>query len=113
MATAKLPDALSRRHLLEGQLDPAKAQAIGQAYLDADREVEALDFLARGGATDVLEVLQAAAIDRGDLFLTRSVARALGLDPGAETWQKVAEAAERGGRLRDAETARRLATVGA
>ena len=41
MANVKLPDPLARRHLLEGNLDAAKARAFGEAYLDAGREVEA------------------------------------------------------------------------
>jgi len=113
LATAKLPDPLSRRHLLEGQLDAAKARGIGEAYLEARREVEAIDFLARGNATEALETLRAAALERGDVFLMRAVVGALGDDPGSATWTQVAEAAERGGRARDAETARRLATIDA
>ena len=45
MATVKLPDALARRHLLEGGVDPAKALGIAEAYLEAERELEAIAFL--------------------------------------------------------------------
>ena len=51
MAKVKLPDALARRHLLEGTLDAGKSRAYGEAYLEAGREIEAIDFLARGDAT--------------------------------------------------------------
>lgn len=111
MARSKLPDPLARRHLLEGDLDAGKARAIGEAYLEFGREVEAVDFLARGDATEALEGLWAAALERGDVFLMRAVTRALGADASAEEWTKLAEAAAAHGRERDAETARRLATV--
>ena len=111
MAKAQLPDPLARRHLLEGSLDADKARAVGELYLAAGREVEAIDFLARGEAMEALGALRDTAISRGDVFLMRGVASALGEEPDAATWTQLAESAERSGRLRDAETARRLATV--
>ena len=41
LANVKLPDPLARRHLLEGTIDPGKARSIGEAYLAAEREIEA------------------------------------------------------------------------
>lgn len=111
MANVKLPDPLTRRHLLEGQIDVAKARAYGEAYLEAGREVEAVDFLARGEATEALVSLRTAAADRGDVFLVRVVSGAIGDEPGPELWTRVAEAAAAAGREADADTARRLATV--
>lgn len=112
MAKVKLPDPLARRHLLEGKIDPAKARAIGEAYVAADREMEAIDFLARGDANDVLESIQGTALERGDVFLFRAAVGAADTAVDAATWTRLAEAAERAGRERDAETAKRLATVG-
>ncbi len=112
LARVKLPDPLARRHLLEGRIDAAKARAIGEAYLAAERELEAIDFLARGEANDALESLQATALERGDVFLFRAAAGAAGAAVDAATWTRLAEAAEQAGRERDAETAKRLATVG-
>lgn len=112
MANVKLPDPLARRHLLEGKIDAAKARAIGEAYLAAERELEAIDFLARAEAIDVLASLETTALDRGDVFLFRAAANAARRAVDAATWAALAEAAERAGRPRDAETARRLATVG-
>ena len=111
MAKVKLPDALARRHLLEGKLDAAKSRAYGEAYLEAGREIESIDFLARGEATDSLVQLQEVAVERGDVFLMRMATAALGTDPGAEAWIRLASAADAAGRERDAESARRLATV--
>ena len=118
MAKSALPDPLSRRHLLEGNLDPAKALVYAQAYLAAGREVEAVDFLAasepasNAEAQQALSTLREAALERGDVFLMRVTCRALADEPSAATWQSLADAAQRAGRLEDAETAQRLATVG-
>ena len=123
MAGLKLPDPLSRRHLLEGDLEPAKALALAKAYLEDGREVEAVDFLAavlaavgpdsNAEASEALCELQAAALERGDVFLMRAASTALDREPSAETWRALAEAASRAGRPQDVETAERLATVGA
>jgi hypothetical protein len=111
LAPTKLPDPLSRRYLLERELDPAKALAYAEAYLEAGREIEAIEFLGRAGARERLEELQAAAIERGDVFLMKAVSAAVGREPSAEVWRELGEAAVRAGRERDAETAARLATV--
>jgi hypothetical protein len=113
LASIKLPDPLARRHLLEGQLEAGRARAIGEAYLEAGREVEAIDFLSRGQANESLEALKTTAVERGDVFLMRAVSKALDVEPGPDVWTRVAEAAERAGRTREAETARRLATIDA
>ena len=118
MAKKDLPDPLSRRHLLEGDLDPAKAFALAEAYLAADREIEAVDFLAvahagsHAEAADRLVALRVIALEQGDVFLMRAASAALGEEPSTEKWRALADAASRAGRERDAETAMRLATVG-
>ena len=113
MARSKLPDPLAKRHLLEAELEPAKAKALADGYLALGREIEALDFLKRANATEAIEALQRAALERGDVFLLRRVAQVLGRDPSREQWQALASAASAAGRERDAETASRLATVDA
>ena len=118
LARLKLPDPLSRRHLLEGNLDPAKALAFAQAYLEVEREIEAIDFLSKAGggeneeAATLLRGLQEAALERGDVFLMRAASGALGEEPQAQTWRALSEAASSAGRPREAETAARLAAVG-
>lgn len=107
----KIPDPLTRRHLLEGGLDPAAARQIADAYLAAGREVEAIEFLGMAEATEDLEEIQRQAVERGDVFLLRAASRALGHDAAPAEWTALAEAARRNGRERDAETAMRLATV--
>lgn len=111
MAKSNLPDPLTRRHLMEGGLDPAKARNVGEAYLAVGREVEAIDFLKMADAKEALESLRDEAIERGDVFLMRAASGALRDEPSSATWLKLAEAASAHGRERDAETAQRLATV--
>lgn len=111
MSKAKLPDALARRHLLEGKLDAKKARAFADAYLEQSREIEAIDFLARAEATDELKRLQKEALERGDVFLMKAASVALDDEPDAQAWSALASAATAKGRLRDAESAARLATV--
>ena len=107
----KLPDPLARRHLLEGDLDSVKALAYGEAYLEAGREVEAVDFLGVAEANELLAGLQVAAVERGDVFLMRIASAALSDEPSSERWTQLADVASAAGRERDAETGRRLATV--
>jgi hypothetical protein len=113
-----LPDPLSRRHLLEGGLDESKAASLAKAYMDEGREVEAIDFLSAANpgsnpaAREALVALRDTALERGDVFLMRAVSAALDEEPSGEVWHALAEAATRGGRVQDAETAQRLATVG-
>lgn len=111
MARTKLPDPLARRHLLEAELEPVKAQTLADGYLALGREIEAIDFLVKAKAEAKLVALEAEAVERGDVFLLRRVALALGREPGPERWRALAENASRVGRLRDAESAVRLAAV--
>ena len=115
----KIPDPLSRRHLLEGNLDGAKAMALAKAYLAVGREIEAIDFLIAADPTSneeakrALSELQDTAIEHGDVFLMRSASAALREDPTPDAWRSLARAAASAGRPKDVETAERLATVGA
>lgn len=111
MARTKLPDPLARRHLLEAALEPAKAQALADGYLALGREIEAIDFLVKAKADAKLAALEAEAVERGDVFLLRRVAAAIGREPGPERWRTLADNASHWGRLRDAESAVRLAAV--
>jgi len=111
LATTKLPDPLSRRYLLEREIDPSKARALAEAYLESGREIEAIEFFARAHAEEPLRALQASAVERGDVFLMKMASQALDDEPGAATWRALQEAATRAGRDRDAEMASRLASV--
>jgi len=109
MAKGFIPDPLKRRHLLEEALDPARAGAIAEAYLAVDRTVEAVAFLEKAGNRERLQALWDRALEEGDLFLLRSASAALGEEPSAEHWNRLAEAAEASGKARYAVEARRQA----
>ena len=102
-----IPDPLARRHELERPLEPARARAIGEAYLAEQRDLEAVAFLKKAGAREALEKLCASAIDRGDAFLLREVCTALGRDAERSEWERLASAAEAQGRDKYAAEARR------
>jgi hypothetical protein len=104
---ALIPDPLARRHELEKPLEPARARAIGEAYLAEQRELEAIAFFRKAGAPDALEKLCELAALRGDAFLLREACRALDREPELESWQRLAAAAEMQGRDRYAAEARR------
>jgi hypothetical protein len=104
---AVIPDALERRHELERPLDAARARAIGEAYLAEEREIEAVAFLKKAGASDALERLCAAAVARGDAFLLREACAALGHEPDRASWESLSRAAEASGREKYAAEARR------
>jgi hypothetical protein len=107
VAKSAIPDPLERRHLVERQLDPARALKIAEAYLAEERAQEAVAFLARAGAVDRLEALFRLAVDEGDPFLLREVAAALGREPDGASWRALAEAAAAAGKDRYAAEARR------
>ena len=111
MAKTKIPDPLARRHLLEGETEKKQAAALAAAYLEAGREVEALDFLSRAEDSSAIQALQRAATERGDFFLMKAASAALKEDPTQAQWLELGGAAEAHGRLRDAESARRIAAA--
>jgi len=109
-----IPNPMERRQLLEKSMDAKAAVAIADTYLDADRPVEAIDFLSKAGAEDRLEALGALAIEAGDAFLLKSVHDALGVEePRIDDWERLASAAEAAGRDLYAKQARRAAGAAA
>ena len=109
MAKQPIPNPLERRHLLERELEPARALAIADAYLAAARSLEAVAFLRKAGAKERLEALVQEALCEGDAFLLREVAQALGREPDAALWRQLAEAAAAAGKDRYVAEARRQA----
>ena len=108
MAGSKIPDPMERRHLLEKSLDAKQALALADAYLESDRPVEALHFLAKAEASDRLESLADKAIEAGDAFLFKAVLDAQGgEEPAPERWERLGDAAEAAGKTLYASIARR------
>lgn len=112
MAKSRIPGPLERRHLVERELSPAQALRIAEAYLAAERSVEAVDFLRKAGADERLEALWTEALESGDAFLLRAVATATGREPRREEWRALAEAATAAGKERYAVEAKRQAERG-
>ena len=108
MARTPIPDALTRRHLLEGELAPERALRIAEAYLEEGRRVEALPFLARAEARERLGELGREAVAEGDAFLLRAVCAALGEEAPTEQWRALGEAARAAGKDVYAQDAQRL-----
>jgi len=109
MAKPLIPGPLERRHLLERELEPARALAIADAYLAEARSLEAVAFLRKAGAQARLEALVEVALREGDAFLLREVAQALGREVEAALWHQLAEAAAAAGKDRYVAEARRQA----
>ena len=107
MTKSTIPNPLERRHMIEKDLSDAQALATAEAYLADDRPVEAVDFLAKAHARERLAELRSRAIETGDVFLLRAVARAMDEPPARAEWSATAEAAGAAGRDRDATEARR------
>ena len=108
----KIPNPLARRHQLEKDLPAAQSLAIAEAYIEAGRVVEALDFLRKAEAEDRLLEVARDAMAAGDAFLFRSTAAALDKEPGRDEWLALAEAAASAGKDQYAAEARRQAEVG-
>ena len=110
-----IPDPLRRRHLLEEKLDPARALAIAQAYLAEERACEAVAFLAKAGAREPLAELCVRAVAEGDPFLLRQACAALGEEPSADRWRRLAASARAAGKevqARDADRQAQLRETG-
>jgi len=109
VAKAKIPDPLERRHLIERTLEPARALAIAEAYRAEGRALEAIAFLKKAGAVEMLEAVAQEALREGDAFLLREGAQALGREPTVAEWHALAEAAAASGKDRYVAEARRQA----
>jgi hypothetical protein len=112
LAKKKLPNPLEHRHLLERDLDAGEAVAYADVYIEEDRPLDAVEFLAKAGASERLSELAETAIREGNAFLLKRIFAVQGLEAGQESWQRLAEAAEANGLESYARAARRLAEVG-
>jgi hypothetical protein len=112
MAKSKIPDPLSRRHLIERELSAAHALRIAEAYLEQGRSVEAIAFLCKAEASEQLASLRTQAVESGDAFLLRVLGDATGEAPARDEWQILAERAAAAGKERYAAEAIRQAERG-
>lgn len=100
---------MTRRQLIEKELEPARCLDVADAYLEEGRTTEAIVFLQKAGADDRLAELAEQAVAEGDTFLLKSIVDATQQDVAAERWRALSQAAERSGRDRYAQTALRYA----
>lgn len=112
VAKNAIPGALERRHLIEKEQAPPQSLRIAQAYLDAGRVVEALEFLRKADAGEQLAALRAQAVEEGDAFLLRSAAETQGSVPSRDEWRELAQAAAAAGKDCYASEAQRQAERG-
>ncbi len=109
MAKTSIPDPMSRRHLIERELEPEKCIALADAYIEEGRALEAVLFLVKAGADDRLDELSRQAVAEGDAFLLKTIADDMRRDPGSDRWLALAEVADGKGKTQYAEMARRHA----
>lgn len=112
MAKSKLPGPIERRHLVERDLSTAQALRYAEAYLEAGRDQDAIEFLVKAEAEEQLEAMRRRSIETGDAFLLRTLSAATGVPPDHEQWRKLAEAATAAGKERYAAEAQRRAGRG-
>lgn len=105
VAKSRIPDALTRRHLIEKEMDAGGAMAIADAYLEDGRTHEALDFLVKVDAQEQIDQLFEQAVESGDTFMVQVISRVTEREFDAECWERVARAAEAAGKERYAATA--------
>ena len=106
VAKSKIPGPLERRHLIE------RALAFAEAYLEQDRSVEAVEFLAKAEAHERLAELRRDAVAAGDVFLLRALLEVMEDPPEREEWTALATAAAAAGKDRYAAEATRQAERG-
>ncbi len=109
MAKSNVPGPIERRHLIERDLSVAQALRYAEAYLEAGRDQDAIEFLVKAEAEEELEAIRRRSIEAGDAFLLRSVSAATGVTPDREQWKQLAEAAAAAGKERYAVEALRYA----
>ncbi len=112
MAKSKIPDPLSRRHLVEKDLSDSQAMKIAEAYLAEGRSIEAIDFLRKADNAEALAGLRREAVENWDPFLLRAVCAASDATAERDEWLALASAAERAGKERYSGEARRYAERG-
>ena len=92
---SSIPDPLEKRKLLYSkEVDRGvDLAALGDAYRDAGRLTEAIQFYARAQAEDSLAEVKDLVIDRGDSALLLTIQGVLENGVSAADWKRLADAA--------------------
>lgn len=103
---SQLPNAIDRRNILYGDKTPKERLIqLGEAYLEADRWLDALEFFARAEHAPGLDRVREHAVASGDAFLAVRMEQ-LGCDPlAADQWAALGAKAEADGKHSFAATA--------
>jgi hypothetical protein len=100
-------DASAKRAVLYSETaTDAEKDALAEAYLEAERYGEALEFLQMTRNTELLDRIRAAALDLGDTFLLTQVDRFRDGGVAEADWKRIEERARSLGRDMDARRAR-------
>ena len=103
----QLPDPLKRRDILFGVDTPKEVLVeYARAYEEADKLDEALQFYAEAADRPGLERVRAKAIETGDAFILKAVARAMPELVAEGDWKSLIARAEALGKELYAEQAR-------
>lgn len=105
-----LPDWRQKQQILYGgKSTPEQRLEIARMLVEQGMDSEAMDYLEVERDGNLLRALLERAAEKGETFLYRRAAAALGLKPSAADWEKVAQAAEASGRPSYARMARSAA----
>ncbi|GEM_PF-533614 len=103
----KLPNVLERREILYGQNTPKHTLVeYGMAYEERARLDDAVQFYVQAGDEAGLGRIKAKAMDIGDAFLLKAVAKAAPKMVSGDDWRALIENAERLGKNLYADQAR-------
>ncbi|MHC4915336.1 MAG: hypothetical protein ACYTGB_07570 [Planctomycetota bacterium] len=103
----QIPDPLKRREVLYGETPPEVLVEHGKAYEEEGKIDEALQFYTYAKDAEGLRRVKVKAIEMGDAFLLKAVARELPDDVGEADWQSLITNAEKLGKELYAEQARK------
>ena len=103
----EIPDPLRRRDILYGADTPKEVLVEhARAYEEADKLDEALQFYAQAADRQGLERVKTKALEAGDAFVLKAVARAMPELVGEDDWKSLIARAEALGKELFAEQAR-------
>jgi hypothetical protein len=107
----KKPNCIEKRSFLYGSKTSVEERIrLGEEFLAEGAFADALNFFAAAEYREGLERVRDHAVEEGDAFLLRQVARARGLvEVTPDRWARAAAQAERAGKLRFAAIAYREA----
>ena len=94
MSKRKLPDyRLKQKILYIDKTSPETLARYGDLYLEQDALSDALEFFIKAGHPAGMEKIKILALEKGDVFLFQSAAKALQLEISKNEWEDIARRA--------------------